>query len=245
MPLLDKNGKPMAPPKIAVLIPTHEMVPYRWALDLAGLVGETTQYLMPDGSDKAEIVFDIRAQTGTYLHSMRQELIEYQLTEGITHALWLDSDMSFPNNALLRLLAHNQDMVGINYSQRSPTPDFVAIKKAGWDGEGAEKLVTDENSKGLEEVDVIGFGMVLIRTSALRDLPNPDKGPWFWFEWIKKTRQQIGEDAYFCRLMQKSGRKIYVDHDLSKECRHIGQYEYSLNNVNAFREVMATMKGKA
>ena len=58
----------------------------------------------------------------------------------------------------------------------------------------SELLETNEDSTGLEEVESMGMGMVLIRTRCLQNLPSLDEKPWFFFEWLK-GRRQVGDLA--------------------------------------------------
>lgn len=238
MGLLNKDGTPVRPPKIVILVPSHDLCPVTFAADLAQMYMTTAQALQ-EGVNLGLFVLP-----GTYIHSARQSLLEGAIAEGATHVLFLDSDMRIPPDALINLLAHNKQMVGINYSQRFSPPDFVAIKKADYEGSKSEKLVTDDESTGLEEVDAIGFGCVLIRCDALQSLPKKD--PWFFFEWSSKhRRQQVGEDVWFCRLVKKVGVTIYVDHDLSKRCRHIGSFEYTTAHPLAYKDALAALAEQA
>lgn len=235
MGILNKDGTPVRPPKIVICVPSHDLCPVTFAVDLAQLYMTTALYL-DDGVNLG--LFTI---PGTYIHSARQELMEAALAEGATHILWLDSDMRFPPDALVKLLAHNKQAVGINYSQRFSPPDFVAIKHANYKTGKVEKLVTDGDSAGLEEVDVVGMGCFLVRHDALHSLPKSD--PMFWFEWDKERRMQsVGEDAWFCRVLQKAGVTIYVDHDLSRRCRHIGTMEYGTHHPLAYRDALASLE---
>lgn len=224
--------------KLAIVMPSHENVPVFFAYDLALLVRDTSMAIearvrqAQEAGEDFQAFFGIELLQGTYVHSARQELIDRLIADGVTHALWLDTDMRFPPDSLLRLINHDLPMVGINYAKRRVPPDFVAIKTVGWnEGEASRKLVTDENSTGLEEVEAIGFGMVLMQTSALANMPDPKQEPWFWFKWMADKNQQVGEDVWFCKLFRDSGQPIYVDHDLSKECGHIGQFTYKLDHV--------------
>lgn len=227
MAILKRDGTPVRPPKIVILVPSHEYCPVTFAIDLAQLYMETA-IALDDGVD-----LGLFGYVGTYLHTQRELLIREALEQGATHVLWLDSDMRFPSNALVRLLARNVPAVGINYSTRSPTPTFTAIR----DG---LRVSTDDTKEGLEEVDSLGMGCFLVRYDALRDLPS-DR-PWFWFERDETNGQHVGEDVYFCRLLREAGHTIYLDHDLSKECKHIGLYEYGIENVIAFREAMEQIR---
>jgi len=209
-------------PKVSVALATHDMVPATFMYSMASMAAYTVSALPPEPSE-----FGITMVKGTYVHSARQQLLEMLLQREITHVLWIDTDMKFPRDSLMRLLAHRQPVVGINYCHRGFPYEFVAIKKVGWDkNDKSEKLLTLDSSTGLEEVEAMGFGMVLMEADMLRKvLPDPEEQPWFWFEWMSGKRQ-VGEDVYFSRFLRNAGVKLLVDHDLSKECSHVGQYEY-------------------
>lgn len=220
--------------KVAICVPSGDNVPMSFAYDLAQLVGFSTKFVQ-DGAIGA---LGILRVTGTYLHKARQTLAERAIAADADYILWLDSDMRFPKDALIRLLMHETAIVGCNYPKRGLPPEFVAIKRvATKDGPG-EVLKTFEDSKGLEEAEAIGFGCALMHADVFKSLPDP-RGPggrWFWFEEDEETGLHVGEDVYFARLARDRGWKIYVDHDLSKELAHVGQYEYTLAGTQAFYE---------
>jgi len=210
--------------KIAVAMVSHESVPVTFAYDLASMYGYTAAMM----DDNCEL--SIHLVSGTYVHAARQQMLE-NLKDDHTHILWLDTDMRFPSDALLQLLVRDVPVVGINYAKREIPTDYVAIKRIAKDeNDRSVRLVTDDSKGGLEEVEAIGFGLTLMRTSSLVNLPSLDERPWFWFEWLP-GRRQMGEDVYFCKLLRELGERIFVDHDLSKECAHTGQFEYRLEHV--------------
>lgn len=222
---------PKTTPALSVAIATHDMVPALFMYDLAQL----TAFTMASIPEK--VPYGINMVSGTYIHRARQQLLENLIADGTTHILWMDSDMRFPRNSFIRLLNHNQPVVGVNYAKRQVPTDYVAIKKVGF-GDGGKRLVTDGESTGLEKVEAVGFGLLLMRVDALLELPTDQ--PWFWYELDEETGDHIGEDVYFCRLLRESGVDIYVDHDLSKECAHVGQFEYTLNLVNPPEELIVS-----
>lgn len=217
--------------KISIAMVTHDMVPASFMFDLANLCAFTVANL-PD-----DVEFGLNMVAGTYVHTGRQELLQKLLADGATHILWLDTDMRFPRDAFFRLQQHNKPIVGINYSTRGIPADWVAIKRVSTelDPKG-ERCATYPDSTGLEEVEAIGFGMVLMRRDAVENLPSLGETPWFGFRWKANHQQWVGEDVWFCDLLRKAGQTIYVDHDTSKLCKHVGQFEYDLQHVLACKE---------
>lgn len=215
--------------RITVAIPTHENVPARFMYDLAQLSAYTVAALPEDTQ------FGIAMVSGTYVHAARNELAQALPAEGVDYILWLDSDMSFPRDALVKLLRHKLPMVGINYAKRGVPSGFVAIKKVGVPG---EPLRTLDDSTGLEEVEACGFGLVLMKVRALAGMPDPQVQPWFQNVYLGEGRW-MGEDVHFCERFREAGNRIFVDHDLSKQCSHLGQFEYGLAHAAAEELVSA------
>jgi hypothetical protein len=195
-----------------------------FAYCLASLTSHTAVTLL---ANDVPVEFGIGTVTGTYIHTARQDAMGMALAEDATHLLWIDSDMEFPRDALLRLLLRNKAMVGVNYSKRGLPPQYVAIK----DCENGVACETLPESTGLEEVEAVGFGMVLMDLRQIR--PRLWEPPWFHFEWV--NGDHVGEDVYFCRHLREAGVPIYVDHDLSQECGHIGMFTYKLGHVHAWQ----------
>lgn len=196
--------------QIVIAVPSHDTVPARFANDLAQLCAHSASTL----PGAVELLFLI----GTYIHDAREQLAEAALQCGASHVLWMDSDMRFPRDALLRLLQRDVPMVGINYTTRVPPAVFVAKSNGS-------RVRTLRGSIGLEEVDAIGFGLVLMRSEVItRTLALG--APLFRYDWIAERGRLLGEDYSFCGRARAAGFPIHVDHDLSKECAHIGQWEY-------------------
>jgi len=152
--------------------------------------------------------------TATYIHVGRELFLEAALKQGATHVLWLDTDMSFPREAAVLLAMHEQPIVGCNYVVRYPTGLFTARRDDA-------RVPTLEHSTGLEAVDEIGFGVVLMQTDVIADLPRP------WFRHgLNAQGGDIGEDIMLCRALRAAGHTVYIDHDLSKEIGHIGHHTY-------------------
>lgn len=146
----------------------------------------------------------------------RQACVTDAVKGGFTHILFLDDDMWFPPTLLADLLAHKLPIVGITYARKEPG-NKLAISY-GLDGQG----VFSKGKTGTEQVIGMGFGGVLIQLDSIKDMPFP----WFEHRWIEEKQEYMGEDNYFCLKAHNHGVKIYIDHDLSNKCAHLGDFPY-------------------
>lgn len=220
--------------RIAVAVPSHSVVPLGFAYDLANLAGFTAS-IVPD-----DTMLSLLTNEGTYVHRMRQELLERSLGFDADWLLWLDSDMRFPKDALVRLLAHREAIVGVNYATRKLPVGFTALKREG------EWLATRESSAGLEEVESLGFGCVLM--DLRRVVPALGEPPWFRndFEPTPDGKlRPVGEDFFFCRRAREGGLRLFVDHDLSKLCAHVGTFDFRPGHAEAWQEGETSFDGAA
>jgi GT2 family glycosyltransferase len=166
---------------------------------------------------------------GTILSEQRSELAKLALLGGADWTVWFDADMRFPIDTIERLLAHNKPIVMAGYPTRKP-PAIEPTQYA--DDETTIRVYTEKSSTGLQEIASGGFGCVAVHRSVFESMD----APWFHIPWNEKELKfDCGEDIYFCRKARKAGHKIYLDHDLSKEIAHIGQYEFTYMEANAVR----------
>jgi len=194
--------------RLAIGGPTRDTVPAAFAVDLAQLYA----YTIARGPWPTVTVGFL---TSTYIHVGRELFLEASLKQGATHVLWLDTDMSFPREAAVLLAAHEQTVVGCNYVVRQPSGLFTAQRDDG------TRIPTTAATTGLEAVDAVGFGVLLMRVEHMRGLTRP------WFRHgLNAQGGDIGEDIMCCRRIRQGGHQVYIDHDLSKRIGHIGQHTY-------------------
>ena len=182
--------------KVSICIPCHDRMHANCGISLAQLCLRSHA-----------VIHDVAVASGTYLPPIRNSLAMAALAnKEITHILWIDSDMGFPGDALERLSAHDRGIVGINYARRLVPSCPTAMK----DGKAYYR------GKGLEHVDHVGFGLLLMDVGVFLDLERP----YFHFEQAGDT--YTGEDVLFCRMMKAIGIPVYVDNDLSQQVLHGG-----------------------
>lgn len=186
--------------------PTLASVPASFAVDLARLYAHTVRW------DAGAVA--MRFVQSTYVHVGRNAVLDAALQFDASHVLWLDTDMTFPPKTAIQLLTRNHPVVAANCLMRDPRRWWTARR----DGTPVE---TRPESTGLEAVETVGLAVLLMRTDIVASLPRP------WFRHgLNETGGDIGEDVMFCRALRAAGHEIYIDHDLSKEIGHIGQYTY-------------------
>ncbi len=116
------------------------------------------------------------------------------------------------------LLGRKKQVVVTNYRIKTEEPIFVAVNMVG------ERIKTTESSTGLQPIAFSGFGVSLIETSALKNVPQP----WFCptFD-INQTGANSGgytiEDQAFFDRLRHAGVDVWLDHDASKMVGHIGR----------------------
>ena len=197
------------PIKLAILVPTRDMVHSHFAYSLAQLVKTTSEI----GID-TYLYFD----SSTILLNQREKLIDEAIKMEADYVLWLDSDMMFPSNVVLKLLAHNKDIVACNYMKRSLPMKTVAYTDLNdWDS-----WVPMEPQEELVKVKGIGMGCILMKTEVFKKLEKP----YFEFRFKEDTKDWFGEDFILQDKIQKVGYEIFVDTILSMEIKHVGIYAY-------------------
>lgn len=212
---------------IGILVPTRDFVNSGFAFDLAKLVGHTV------GTTNHKVV--IYTSSGTLLSAQRQDLAKDAIAAECTHTLWLDSDMRFPKDSIIRLLKHDTGIVCGNYAKRRFPTEPIAVKKntPDMDATFINRVYTEDDSTGLVEVDYCGMGVMLVKSEVYKSMEYP----WFAIPWVPAAEDYIGEDVWFCRRAAQNGHKTYVDQDLSKQIFHIGTFEYKHEHAIACRDV--------
>lgn len=138
----------------------------------------------------------------------RNLLVSYCQGAGVTDILWLETDITFPINGLLRLLRHDKDIVGCNH--------------AGRNGDAA--LQDTEVKNGLVPMQVMGFPFMLTKMKVFEAMQKPyfaEPPRWMAPEIKIRMGDLIKEDEFFCYHAQKAGFGIFCDMTLSLEIGYI------------------------
>lgn len=163
---------------------------------------------------------DVIDKRSSNLCRVRRECLEDALLKGCTHALFIDSDQSFPHDTAHRLLSHKKEVVAANVALKT-VPSFPTARARGASPQGVP-ITSDPGKHGLERVWRVGAGVLLVDMELVKRTPKP----WFEIRWDAKVGAECGEDWFFIERLQAAGAEVFVDHDLSREVGHVGDFVY-------------------
>jgi hypothetical protein len=148
-----------------------------------------------------------------------------------THLMFIDADIGFEPEEVLKLILANKDVCGGLYPKKSLPISYVVNKVPNSRTEG--NLVTVSN---------LGTGFMLIKREVLEKLmrlhPNlhycddigldPKYAAYkyglFNIEIDPVTKELLSEDYYFCKLWRQAGGDIWAD--LSVRLDHTGYFKF-------------------
>lgn len=128
-----------------------------------------------------------------------------------THLLFIDWDMTFPDNAAQVLIEADKDIIGCNAAKHVSGRPVI---ECNIDGKRLNYIDHD-----MEQVDVIGMAVTLIKREVLETMP----WPWFHRDIIFDRKVLAGEDFTFCKKAQQHHDfEVWVHNLLSAQIGHIG-----------------------
>lgn len=184
--------------KTLVAVPSMDQVPARFAQALAMLQKE---------GDCA-----VTFQIGSLVYMSRDKLAERAIQMGADRILWLDSDMVFDPDVLIRLSKvmkdNDADMVtGVYFRRVQPfTPvlyEKLDLKDGLADYNEYEKLPEED----VFEVAGCGFGCVLMNTDVALSVMAR-------YHEMFTPMNSMGEDLSFCWRARQCGYKILCDQSI-------------------------------
>jgi hypothetical protein len=169
----------------------------------------------------------------------RNELAATFLASDCTDLIFIDADMGWKPNDVLRLLASDKDVIGGCGRKRSAKPNSDPAVWCAW-------LLPDANVQlhqddmGAIEVAGVGTGFLRISRAALTqlallhpewklagrgDMPDGQRDMYHSFFQFGSGEDEIGEDYLFCRRWREAGGTVWIDAEIN--LLHVGAQEYS------------------
>jgi len=138
---------------------------------------------------------------------MRNLASKDALKDNFDYIYFLDSDMLYPHDSIVRLIQAHKQVIGGFYVKR--LPPIVSTQYKTFDERGYGLLDPIEPNQGIIEIAATGFGGVLVKTEVFKRLNYP------YFEMIHMPNGEVfGEDTYFCSRMKEQDIAVYSDSNL-------------------------------
>lgn len=136
----------------------------------------------------------------------------------------VDSDIAFDKDTLIKLLAHDKDVVSGLYIQRKPGTHILELYEDNQWG-GVSNIPYEKiKGRGLVEIAACGFGCVLVKSNVFKEVGYPQ----FEYHSALDHANTISEDTDFCRKAKAKGFRIFADTTI--QCRHIGSWIFQVDN---------------
>ncbi len=166
---------------------------------------------------------NVLVQIGGYKDCNLNKMVQQLLDTETTHILFLDTDMSFPNDTFHKLLLDDKAIVGGNYNTRmDPTSGnsyLIPTTKMRVNGEMVSMVAKDFPTE-LFKCAAVPLGMLMVKTEVFKKL----KMPYFEDRQVAPKFEHMTEDVDFCIKAQQAGYDIWCNPSI--DIRHIGVYAY-------------------
>ena len=164
---------------------------------------------------------------GSLLSTSRLNGLKAAKSLDASHLLYIDSDHTFPPDMLHKLLRWKKDVIAANCCTKS-IPSMTTGRLFNPDDPQGTPVFSDEEKRGtIEKVWRIGTGVMLLSKKAYMQIPHSA----FHIKYMPDADTYQGEDWTLCEALERAGVPIYVDHGLSIEVGHVGNFTYTHDYV--------------
>lgn len=198
---------------------------------------------------RAGIGFDCATTTNESLVTRaRNSIVAHFLVSECSHLFFVDADIGFGADSVLRILAHDRPVMGGLYRLKRPE---AVVWAAEWE-RGPDGAIPTDPRTGAARVLSIGTGFLCLRRDALermtaaypelRYVPHgaPPRAAWegqcyalFEAGVDPATRRYVGEDYMFCARWRSLGGEIWCDPAILLD--HHGQARFAGDPAAALR----------
>ena len=157
---------------------------------------------------------------GYQVDQVRNLIASWIVNNRFDYLFAVDSDIAFGPDTLVKMLAHDKDIVSGVYIQRIPGRHTIEIMRKNEQGGVTHVNWDDIKGKGLVPIDGCGFGCVLVKGEVFRAIPYPH----FLYHSALDHAHTISEDVHFCNQATDRGFTLWADTSIT--CEHIGSYTF-------------------
>ena len=207
----------MRPKKILIAVPMLKTVVADFTTSLIGAMQNT------DGVPclYAPVV-------DTLVWNARNKLMITAMEKGCDYIMWFDSDMTFENDTILKMIRHMEEgydfVSGLYFSRVAPVRPVIS-KELIWERKENGDVLNNANlywnypKDEVFEIAASGFGCVMMKTEIIL------KAAEYFNESPFNPLPQMGEDYSCCWRLSQMGVKMYCDSSI--KCGHVGYFTYT------------------
>ena len=228
-------------PSVYIAMPCYDSVKINTMLSIFQLI----QHL---GTSKVEV--GMNTMKSPLIHQARNYLTSVFLTTEYQYMLFVDSDVEFEPEAVMRMMVAKKNIVCTPYRVKAPQLDKHIYTVEFKDPKNILVL-----AEGLVEIEAGPTGLMLIhrrvfekiiknrpdlkiKNSANQALKETDKSHSYYynfFDFAFEDGYTWGEDVSFCKLARKEGFKLYANTESMTahrgEYAWVGKFKDSLKNI--------------
>tara|TARA_R100001143_G_scaffold57764_1_gene55191 strand:- start:37 stop:756 length:720 start_codon:yes stop_codon:yes gene_type:complete len=222
---LNKSKEPK--PSVFMAMPCYDSVKVNSMLSVIKLVQQLA---------KSGIECGINTYKSPLIHQARNYLTSVFLTTEYTHMLFIDSDVEFEPEAVLRMLVAKKDIICTPYRIKAEALTDQLYTVSFKDRKGILVL-----PGGLVEIEAGPTGLMLIDRQVFKKIIknhpelklknkaiyDPGESHQFYYNFFSfdfKDGYSVGEDISFCRLAAANGFKLYAN--IQSPTVHHGSYAW-------------------
>lgn len=170
---------------------------------------------------------------GSLVYDARNKLAMKAMECGSDYVLWLDSDMVFNKDLLIRMIAHmenGKDFVsGLCFRRQPPyTPCIYSKARVGLTAADNESEQFDAYPRSkVFQIEACGFAAVMVKTERLKQVAER-------YGTIFAPMNGYGEDISACLRLRNVGTTLWCDS--SVKLGHLGKVVIDEDAFDAFTE---------
>ena len=214
-------------PSVFIAMPCYDSVKITTMLSVIKLIQQL---------GKSGIEVGIHTMKSPLIHQARNYLTSVFLTTEYQYLLFIDSDVEFEPEAVVRMMVAKKNIVCTPYRVKSPditkhvyTVEFKDPKNILVLAEGLVEI--EAGPTGLMLIDRKVFEKIIENRTDLKIInkatPNAGKSHEFYYNFFDfgfKKGYAMGEDVSFCRLVRDNDFKIYAN--IESPTSHHGGYAW-------------------
>lgn len=193
--------------KVLIAVPALDMMPVQTAYDMLTLTRPCP----------SKFSFIVRASC----HDARNMLAAEAIESGADEVLWIDTDMTFGEDLLIRLgadLENGADLAcGIFFKRELPPSPVIYKSIKPYEDEHRTEPYWDYPRDQVFPIAGCGFGAVMTKTSLLKAVTDAFGAPF-------ALMPGLSEDLSFCARAELLGAKMVCDSRV--KVGHVGQFTF-------------------